>query len=126
MEVAIVMFILNHLPYFPLCSDVGFVSSAKQDGGEPHLSVTEVRHMMLYNLPSHWWHTSYMGHTQFSPPPAPQEAGRLEIRALNFKQLNQVLKTAADKKLKEVQLCLEGEVECIPPVRVLEVVEPIY
>ena len=37
----------------------------------------------------------------------------MEIRALNFKQLNQVLKIAADKKLKEVQLCLEGEVNFI-------------
>ena len=33
----------------------------------------------------------------------------MEVRALNFKQLNQVLKIASDKKLKEVQLCLEGE-----------------
>lgn len=37
-----------------------------------------------------------------------ESAGRVEIRALNFKQLNQVLKIATDKKLKEVQLCLEG------------------
>lgn len=32
----------------------------------------------------------------------------LEIRALNFKQLHKVLSCAGDKKLKEVQLCLEG------------------
>ena len=31
-----------------------------------------------------------------------------EVRAFTFKALTQVLKCAGDKKLKEVQLCLEG------------------
>ena len=31
-----------------------------------------------------------------------------EVRAFTFKELTQVLKCAGDKKLKEVQLCLEG------------------
>ena len=31
-----------------------------------------------------------------------------EVRVFTFKALTQVLKCAGDKKLKEVQLCLEG------------------
>lgn len=38
----------------------------------------------------------------------------LEIRALNFKQLHKVLSCAGDKKLKEVQLCLEGTEQGYP------------
>ena len=37
-----------------------------------------------------------------------------EVRAFTFKALTQVLKCAGDKKLKEVQLCLEGLLMRIP------------
>ena len=36
------------------------------------------------------------------------------MRAFTFKALTQVLKCAGDKKLKEVQLCLEGLLISIP------------
>ncbi len=35
--------------------------------------------------------------------------GGVEIKALNFKQLHRVLECAGEKKLKEIQLCLEGK-----------------
>ena len=33
----------------------------------------------------------------------------VEVKALNFKQLHRVLECAGEKKLKEIQLCLEGK-----------------
>ena len=55
---------------FPLCSDAGLVSSAKQDGGEPHLSVTEVCYITAYShsLPL-VAHKLPVSHTILSPPP---------------------------------------------------------
>ena len=37
-----------------------------------------------------------------------QVGGSSEIRAWSFRQLGQVLKCAGDRKLQEVQVCLEG------------------
>lgn len=37
-----------------------------------------------------------------------QVADGIEVRALNFKELQKVLSCAGDKRLKEIQLCLEG------------------
>ena len=37
-----------------------------------------------------------------------QHAGNLEVKASTFKELQTILRCAGEKKLKEVQLCLEG------------------
>lgn len=71
------------------------MSVAKEERGDPHLSITEVVSAFKNNVLSNVVTSLQIG-------------GGLEVRTLTFKQLQKVVGCAGDKKLTEVRLCLEG------------------
>ena len=88
-------------------SDTGIVSKAQDHHSTPLLSVAQVC-VCVVCVPVWFTAPTLFTHSHAYFITIMQSAGGLEIRAFNFNQLRMVLNCAGAKKLKELQLCLEG------------------